>query len=118
MARDRWHLIHEEDGALTLARRRPARFDLAVEGRLPEASRTRVAHRVRQDMWRALRHLRGFAPVVRVWNVPGGLQVRAGGAVAGRFAREEAEARIAALFEDPARVARWTGRGPAGGGAR
>jgi len=31
--------------------------------------------------------------------------------VAGRFARAEAEARIAALFADPARVARWTGAG-------
>jgi len=111
MARDRWHLIREEDGALTLARRLPVRFDLAVEGRLPEASRTRLAHRLRQDMWRALRHLRGFAPVVRVWRVEDGLHVRAGGAVAGRFARAEAEARIAALFEDGARVARWTGAG-------
>ena len=111
MGRDRWHLIHEEDGALTLARRWPVRFDLAVEGRLADASRVRVAHRVRQDMWRVLRDLRGFAPVVRVWRVPGGLHVRAGGAVAGRFGREEAEARIAALFEDPARVARWTGAG-------
>jgi len=111
MARDSWHLIREEDGAVTLARRLPARFDLAVEGHLPEASRARVAHRVRQDMWRALRHLRGFAPVVRVWREEGGLRLRAGGTVAGRFARTDAEARIAALFQDPARVARWSGSG-------
>ena len=111
MSRDRWHLIREEDGALTLARRWPARFDLAVEARLPEAPRARLARRLRQDMWRALRHLRGFAPVVRVWRVEDGLRVRAGGAVAGRFARAEAEARIAALSEDGARVARWTGAG-------
>ena len=108
MARDRWHLIEEEDGALTLARRLPVRFDLAVEGWLPEAPRAHVAHRVRQDMWRALRHVRGFAPVVRVWREAGGLRVRAGGAVAGRVARADAQARIAALFEDPVRVARWT----------
>jgi len=111
MTRDRWYLIREEDGALTLARRLPVRFDLAVEGRLPEAPRARVAHRLRQDMWRALRHLRGFAPVVRVWRVPGGLRVRAGGAVAGPVVQAAAEARIAALFEDSARVARWTGAG-------
>lgn len=111
MARDRWHLIHEEDGALTLARRVPVRFDLAVEGHLPEASRIRVAHRVRQDTWRALQHLRGFAPVVRVWREGGGLRLWAGGAVTGRFAVADAEARIAALFEDPARVARWVGSG-------
>ncbi len=111
MARDRWHLIREEDGAVTLARRLPARFDLAFEWHLPEASRARVAHQVRQDMWRALRDLRGFAPVVRIWRVGDGLRVRAGGAVLGRFARAAAEARIAALFEDPARVARWTGAG-------
>jgi hypothetical protein len=111
MGCDRWHLTREEDGALTLARRLPVRFDLAVDGRVPEAPRARVAHRLRHDMWRALRHLRGFAPVVRVWRVPGGLHVRAGGAVAGRVARADAEARIAALFEDRARVLRWTGAG-------
>jgi len=111
MSRDRWHLIREADGALTLARRLPARFDLAVEGQVPEAPRARVAHRLRQDTWRALRHLRGFAPVVRIWRVPGGLRVRTGGMVTGRFARAQAEARVAALFEDPARVARWTGAG-------
>ena len=108
MTRDRWHEI-EEEGALTLTRRMPVRFDLAVEGWLPEASRRRVAHRLRQDMWRELQDLRGFAPAVKVWRVAGGLRVCAGGAVAARFARAAAEARIAALFQDPARVARWTG---------
>ena len=108
MGRDRWHLI-EEDGVLILTRRLPVRFDLVVEACLPEAPRARVAHRLRQDMWRELQDLRGFAPVVQVWRVAGGLRVRAGGAVAARFARASAEARIAALFEDPARVARWTG---------
>ncbi|MGX0878164.1 hypothetical protein ACSSV4_002861 [Roseovarius sp. MBR-154] len=111
MARDRWQLIREEDGAVTLARRVPVRFDLAVEGRLPDAARTRVAHRLRQDMWRVLQDLRGFAPVVRIWREGDGLRVRAGGAVTGRFARAAAEARIAALLEDPVRVARWTGSG-------
>ncbi|MET4101266.1 hypothetical protein ABIE58_000683 [Roseovarius sp. MBR-78] len=111
MGRDRWHVI-DEGGALTLARRVPVRFDLAAEAVIAgHVGRRRLAHLVRQDMWRALRHLRGFAPVVRVARVPGGLHVRAGGAVAGRFARAQAEARIAALLADPARVARWTGRG-------
>lgn len=108
MGRNRWHVI-EEDGTLILTRRLPVRFDLAVEGWLPEAPRRRVAHRLRQDMWRDLRGVRGFAPVVQVWRVAGGLRVRAGGAVAGRVARAAAEARIAALLHDPVRVMRWTG---------
>ncbi|MGI3210756.1 hypothetical protein ACROSR_06515 [Roseovarius tibetensis] len=108
MGRGRWHEI-EEGGTLTLTRRLPARFDLAVEGWLPEAPRRRVAHRLRQDMWRELQGLRGFAPAVQVWRVASGLRVRAGGAVAGRFARADAEARIDALLQDPARMARWTG---------
>ena len=111
MARRCWHLIHEADDALTLTRRLPVRFDLAVVGHLPEASRARVAHRLRQDLWRALRTLRGFAPVVRIWREADGLRVKAGGAVVGPFERANAEARVAALFEDRARVARWTGSG-------
>jgi len=111
MGGDRWHLI-EEEGALTLTRLLPARFDLAAETVLAgHGGRRRLAHLVRQDMWRALRHLRGFAPVVRVWRVPGGLHVMAGGAVDGRFARAEAEARIALLLADPGHRARWMGFG-------
>jgi len=111
MGRDRWHVI-EEGEALTLARRLPVRFDLAAETVLSgQAGRRRVAHRVRQDLWRSLRDLRGLAPVVRVARVPGGLHLRAGGAVRGRFPRGWAEARIEALLADPAHRARWMGRG-------
>ena len=110
MSRNRWHMVEEEGGALTLARRLPARFDLAVETVLPgTAGRRRVAHRVRQDIWRALRGLRGFAPAVRVVRGAGGLCVRAGGEVEGRFDRVQAEARIAEVLEDKANRARWTG---------
>ncbi|MBC7133533.1 MAG: hypothetical protein H5U16_10560 [Roseovarius sp.] len=109
MGRDRWHVI-EEEGTLTLARRLPVRFDLVAETVLGgEVGRLRLAHLVRQDLWRALRRLRGFAPVVRVRRVAAGLHVVAGGAVAGPVP-PGAQARIAALLDDPRLRARWTGR--------
>lgn len=108
MARDRWHVIEEEGGALTLTRRVPVRFDLAVETVLPGATgRRRLAHLVRQDLWRALQTLRGYAPAVRVMRGAGGMRVVAGGAVAGRFDRAGCEARLAAVLEDPDNRARW-----------
>lgn len=109
MGRDRWHVI-EEEGALTLARRLPVRFDLAAETVLPDAvGRRRLAHLVRQDLWRMLRHVRGFAPAVRVRRVAEGLHMVAGGAVAGRVP-PGAQARVAWLLDDPRHRARWTGR--------
>lgn len=111
MGRNRWHVIEEEDGALTLARRLPARFDVAAETVLPAGQRPRrLAHRVRQDLWRALSDLRGFAPVVRIVPCAGGVRVRAGGMVEGRFARQQVEADIAGVLEDAGNRARWTGR--------
>jgi hypothetical protein len=106
MGRDRWHVI-EEEGTLTLARRLPVRFDLRAETVLPAAvGRLRLAHIVRQDLWRMLRDLRGFAPVVRVRRVAAGLHVVAGGAVAGRVPPGSG-ARLAALLDDPRLRARW-----------
>ena len=107
MARERWHILQEE-GALTLARRLPPRFDLAVEAAFPPARKGRLAHQIRQDLWRCLQHLRGFCPVVRVEEDGAHLKVRAGGAVLARsFPKHQAEARIAALLADPAHRARW-----------
>ncbi|MBE0454508.1 hypothetical protein [Roseovarius autotrophicus] len=109
MGRDRWHVI-EEDGALTLARRLPVRFDLAAETVLAGAvGRRRLAHLVRQDLWRMLRHLRGFAPAVRVRRVGHGVHVVAGGAVPGRVP-PLAATRIADMLADPGLRARWMGQ--------
>lgn len=105
MARNSWHILRDE-GALTLARRLPVRFDLAVGTRLPLARKLRIAQQVRQDMWRALRGLRGFAPAVKVWEDSAGLCLIAGGQVDGPWP-ENAEARIASLLESPRHRARW-----------
>ena len=106
MTNRRWYILRDGD-VLTLARRLPVRFDLSATTRLPMGSRGRVAQQVRQDVWRALQNLRGFAPVVRVERTTEGLEVTAGGQVDGRFPRAQAEARIEAVLNDPANRTRW-----------
>jgi len=118
MARNGWNTEWTETG-VTLSRRRPVVWDVAAETLLPAAPAGRVAHQVRQDVWRALRRVRGFAPAVAVTVTErdaasgaasgaesAGLRVRAGGAVAGRVPPDTA-ARIAAVLEDRANRARW-----------
>ncbi|EEX15681.1 conserved hypothetical protein [Citreicella sp. SE45] len=107
MARGAWHM-HEEEGGLILARRWPARFDLVVETRLPPVTRRgRLAHQVRQDVWRALRDLRGFSPCVSVRTDDGGTVLRAGGQLDAAAPGALAARRIAAVLEDPGNRARW-----------
>jgi len=101
----RWH-IHERGETLVLARRLPVQMDVCAETVLPDANRLKVAHQVRQDMWRALQSLRGFAPVVEVTRTAGGLHVRAGGQVDGAVpatAKEDIES----VLNDPRKRDRW-----------
>jgi len=107
MTRARWH-IEETPERLLLARRLPARFDVQAGTVLPRMSKRRLAHQVRQDMWRALQRLRGFSPVVSVADHPDGVEVIAGGQVSGPVPRTQAEAAIADVLADPANRARWT----------
>ncbi|WP_371226510.1 hypothetical protein [Roseovarius sp. 2305UL8-3] len=106
MTRNTWHILNE-DGALTMARRVPVRFDLGVTTHLPGGDRLRLAQQVRQDVWRALQNLRGFAPAIRVAECANGLEITAGGQVDGVIPRKAAEARIAEVLENPANRARW-----------
>ncbi|NSY38563.1 hypothetical protein [Leisingera sp. ANG59] len=105
MTRTSWH-ITRTDSAFTLSRRLPARFDVAAETVLPAADPLRLAHQIRQDLWRQLQRLRGFAPVVEITAAGQGLRVRAGGQVAGRVPANAA-AQITEVLENPARRARW-----------
>lgn len=100
-----WHVI--DDGtALTLARRLPPRFDLSEERQFPPLRRRALAHEIRKDVWRALRTLRGFTPVVRVARDAGGLSLRAGGTCDGPLPAV-AQVRLAAVMDCPLRRARW-----------
>jgi hypothetical protein len=109
MARHDWHILKDE-GALTLARRLPARFDVAVTAVIEGGAglrKSRIAAQVRQDMWRSLQNLRGFAPVVRVAERGEDLEITAGGTVAGRFPKSDTEARIRALLDSQDHRIRW-----------
>lgn len=113
MALRGWHIVREGQ-ALTLARRLPVRWDVFGEAAFPPAAPLRLAQQIRQDLWRALRHLRGFAPAVTVREANGALTVRAGGQVEGACPPATA-ARIAALLADPALRRRWLAHARPGG---
>lgn len=106
----RWH-IQRTPGQVVLSRQLPARFDIAADSFLPCAqsdalSLTRLAHQIRQDLWRALQSLRGFSPVVQITEQGQGLQIRAGGRAPAPRAATLPD-RILEVLEDPARQARW-----------
>ena len=54
----RWHILWDEP-QLTLCRHLPPRFDLRAQTRLPGGDPVRLAHQIRQDIWRRLQSVRG-----------------------------------------------------------
>ncbi len=102
----RWH-IRRDGETLTLARRLPVRFDVAVTTTLPDGARGRLAHQIRQDVWRALQDIRGFSPAVQLRRDGGVLQVTAGGDVLGKVPRAKMERLIEKLLNDPEKRLRW-----------
>jgi len=106
MAKQRWHILRDSHG-VTLTRRLPVRFDLSSQVVLPNARKLYLAQQIRQDLWRRLQNLRGFAPVVRIENHVGGVLVTAGGQIDGMVNRNRCEAEIQCLLTDEGLQARW-----------
>ena len=106
MTARRWHILRTS-ATLTLARQVPARFDVGVVAEFPKMGKLRLAQQVRQDMWRALRDVRGFSPVVHVEEQDHGLRLRAGGRVDGPVPRAGLEMKIAGVLACPRNRARW-----------
>ena len=106
VARDGW-IEQAEAGAWVHARRWPCRMDLAVTAPVSARAGRRLARAIRQDMWRLLRDLRGFSPLVRVSALPDGAMVTAGGQLDAPWPRAATMARLSDLLADPARQARW-----------
>lgn len=99
-----WHILRDGE-VLTLCRAHPVRFDVEASSVFPKLHRLRLAHQIRQDMWRALQRLRGFSPVVQVSPAAEGLIVRAGGQTPHPSAA--INERIADLLAAPKTRARW-----------
>jgi hypothetical protein len=100
-----WH-IQKDEGQVTLSRQLPARFDVAAVTHLPHGNAVRLANQIRQDLWRALRNVRGFSPVVQIIEGDAQLDVRAGGRVLGNTNVAMIE-RIEAVLDNPQNRARW-----------
>jgi hypothetical protein len=109
-----WHLLRDGE-VLTLSRHLPARFDvsasLVLQGQGRGIGRARLAHQVRQDVWRRLRDLRGFRPVVRIARAGDSLHLTAGGAlqdgVPAAALRLQIEDMLRDLLSDPTHQSRW-----------
>ncbi|MCV6585187.1 MAG: hypothetical protein OIF47_06605 [Marinibacterium sp.] len=102
-----WHILR--DGAVvTLARQMPARLEIEAQTDLPggPVDPVKLAHQIRQDLWRALQRLRGYSPVVRIELFDDRIHVRAGGRALTPVPSDVA-LRIARVLDDPKNRARW-----------
>lgn len=89
-----------------LARRWPPSMDVSAATTMPDLRPSRLARQVRQDLWRALKSVKGFSPVVQIDFTAEGLTVTAGGRVEGRVPHG-LESRIQEVLDDPAHRLRW-----------
>ncbi|MEM0990903.1 MAG: hypothetical protein AAGK00_18705 [Pseudomonadota bacterium] len=81
-----WSLTHDAGRTHLAARGIPDRWDISVTATWPAdilspQARARLAHQIRQDIWRAAQRVRGFVPRVRVEQTDGHLHICAGGTI-------------------------------------
>jgi len=98
------------DGAVKVARQNRQRLDVSAETKLPGAglSLGRIAHQIRQDVWRACQNVRGFSPVVSITPENGSYKVLAGGQLdQKRPANLHLVSQIDAVLSDPDNRNRW-----------
>lgn len=108
-----WTLTHDGDATLLAPARGPARWDIAVARTLPATATTprfrrRLATQIRQDIWRAAAHVRGFVPMVRVADTHDALDLTAGGCLRTKSGhRPTLEAAISAILDNRTTRTRW-----------
>lgn len=100
--------IDRSDDCLTLSRGGRLRFDISAVADFPICARERLAHQIRQDLWRALQHIRGLSPIVLIERSSTGLSVKAGGEIHGKtFPADHLNAQIYGVLQDKEKRARW-----------
>lgn len=108
----RWTLIDDGSVAVLAPTGVVPGWDLIAEAALPVHAasapmRRRIAHQVRQDVWRALKRLRGFVPVVRVADTGHTAVVRAGGLVLTGQATMRDKQRVEDVISNTNNQRRW-----------
>ena len=106
--RGNWFEIYDGP-CFTVARRLPARFDISREVLMPLMSAPRLAHQIRQDMWRKLQSIRGFLPVVEITHRGAHLHIRAGGELTCPAPFERSGDRIFDVLSNRDNHWRWAG---------
>ena len=76
---------------------------------MPLMSAPRLAHQIRQDMWRKLQSIRGFLPVVEITHRGAHLHIRAGGELACPAPFERSGDRIFDVLSNRDNQRRWAG---------
>ena len=108
----RWTLAHSGETTLLHRTGHPVHWSLAVArtlaGSLRRNHRIRLAHQIRQDIWRACRDVRGFLPLVEVSTSGTETVIRAGGSLMTRSGHVPTlETRIARVLDCADNIARW-----------
>lgn len=95
-----------DDGSIyTLTRRLPVRFDISASSEFPLLRKSRLAHQVRQDLWRALQGQRGFSPVVQIETCDDHMILTAGGPCVHK--NQRLNQMVKSVLTDPQKRARW-----------
>lgn len=98
-------IIETSDAHVLVTRRKPVRWDVVARAEFPRCHALRLAHQIRQDMWRELQRIKGFCPAVEV-TLGDRFQVRAGGRVA-RHVHPQANGWVQALLTSESHRRRW-----------
>ena len=109
---NRWSLVHSDHTTLLCrAGQRPEwAFDISrrYSGSASASQRARIAHQVRQDIWRACRNVRGFLPLVEVSTSGDETVIRAGGSLMTRSGHVPSlEIKVARVLDCADNIARW-----------
>ena len=108
----RWSLVHTGDSTLLHRAGYAPVWAFAVTLSMPivltTSQRSRMAHQIRQDIWRACRHVRGFLPLVQVSTNGDETVIRAGGSLATRSGHADAlAAKVARVLDCGNNISRW-----------
>jgi len=98
-------IIEQSDESVLVTRRKPVRWDIEARAEFPRCHGLRLAHQIRQDMWRELKRIKGFCPAVEV-TFGDTFQVRAGGRVA-RYVHPNASRWVEDLLTSDIHRRRW-----------